>query len=115
MSDYISNYAKLKINCPEHGVFTQSLNHHLEGRECPSCYVAIFNNLPSQLYILKNENNQFKIGISIDTKRRINNLLNDSPFTEIKQMISYDFISFHKAREYETKIHKELEEYNIKI
>lgn len=113
ISDYISNYAKLKINCPKHGMFIQSLNHHLEGRECPSCYVANFNNLPAQLYILKNELDQFKIGISIDTKRRINNLSNDSPFIKITQMIEYNFASFHRARKYESKIHQELKEYNI--
>ena len=74
-----------------------------------------FNNSTAQLYILKNEMDQFKIGISIDTKRRINNLLNDNPFSEIVQMITYDFFSFSQARDYESLVHKELKKYNIKF
>lgn len=35
---------KIKITCPDHGVFYQSIHKHLEGQGCPKCkYVSIAN------------------------------------------------------------------------
>jgi len=35
--EYKNNRIKVKIICSEHGVFKQSPNHHLSGRNCPKC------------------------------------------------------------------------------
>lgn len=35
--DYKNNHTKVKIICPEHGVFGQSPNSHLRKRGCPIC------------------------------------------------------------------------------
>lgn len=35
--DYTGAYNKVKIICPEHGVFEQTPNEHLRGRGCPKC------------------------------------------------------------------------------
>lgn len=35
--NYINNYTKVCIICPEHGEFWQSPNHHLKGENCPYC------------------------------------------------------------------------------
>lgn len=42
--EYINNYTKVKINCPEHGVFEQIPNFHLLGQGCPSCKKSIMEN-----------------------------------------------------------------------
>jgi Zn finger protein HypA/HybF involved in hydrogenase expression len=36
-SVYVSARAKLKIVCPQHGLFMQSSNQHTRGRGCPKC------------------------------------------------------------------------------
>ncbi|MDR0675740.1 MAG: hypothetical protein LBF97_01715 [Elusimicrobiota bacterium] len=35
--EYINNYTKIKIICPEHGVFEQIPKHHLNGSKCKKC------------------------------------------------------------------------------
>lgn len=35
--EYVNSATKVKIICPEHGVFEQSPNLHLQGRKCPYC------------------------------------------------------------------------------
>lgn len=35
--NYINNAIKIKIICPEHGVFAQTPNKHLQGNGCPKC------------------------------------------------------------------------------
>lgn len=35
--EYKSSHDKIKITCPEHGVFEQAPNSHLNGRGCPKC------------------------------------------------------------------------------
>lgn len=35
--DYTNNYTKVKITCPDHGVFEQTPVHHLRGQKCPVC------------------------------------------------------------------------------
>jgi hypothetical protein len=34
---YINNATKVKIKCHEHGIFEQTPNNHLRGKNCPSC------------------------------------------------------------------------------
>jgi hypothetical protein len=35
--EYVNSISKIKIICPEHGVFEQTPNNHLRGRKCPIC------------------------------------------------------------------------------
>jgi 5-methylcytosine-specific restriction endonuclease McrA len=35
--EYKNNKTKVKIVCHEHGIFEQSPNHHLSGKNCPKC------------------------------------------------------------------------------
>jgi hypothetical protein len=35
--DYINTHKKIKIECPEHGIFYQMPVHHLHGHGCPKC------------------------------------------------------------------------------
>jgi len=37
LSSYKNIFAKIKIICPEHGVFEQIPKHHLNGSRCPAC------------------------------------------------------------------------------
>jgi len=35
--EYINSKLKVKIICPEHGIFEQTPNNHLNGNRCPKC------------------------------------------------------------------------------
>lgn len=37
LTEYINNNSKVKIVCPEHGVFEQTPSSHLRGSKCPTC------------------------------------------------------------------------------
>jgi hypothetical protein len=37
--DYFNNKTKVKIICPEHGIFEQKPNNHLYGQGCPKCTI----------------------------------------------------------------------------
>lgn len=77
--DYKNNRTKVKIICPEHGVFEQIAGNHLLGANCRKCdgggwsktrwinLCSNYKNKDPRLYIIKcfNENEQFiKIGIT---------------------------------------------------
>jgi predicted nucleic-acid-binding Zn-ribbon protein len=36
-TSYINTYTKVKINCPEHGRFSQTPKQHIRGEGCPTC------------------------------------------------------------------------------
>ena len=35
--EYVNNYTKVIINCPQHGDFTQTPHEHIDGSGCPAC------------------------------------------------------------------------------
>ena len=35
--EYVNSRTKVKIICPEHGIFEQHVNNHIRGEGCPSC------------------------------------------------------------------------------
>ena len=37
--EYVNSYTKVKIICPEHGVFEQTPNSHLNGQNCKKCSI----------------------------------------------------------------------------
>lgn len=40
-SNYINDRTKIEIECPTHGIFTQTPSKHLSGQGCPDCYNLI--------------------------------------------------------------------------
>lgn len=78
--EYINNNTKVKIICPEHGIFEQLPRSHLSGRGCKKCsykgtyskelFIKNFKHKKCIFYILKcfNETEEFyKIGITSNT------------------------------------------------
>lgn len=64
--NYIRNYQKVCIICPEHGEFNQEANSHLHGIGCPKCRQshgeAIIRNIMEEYYV--KYQNQYRINIS---------------------------------------------------
>lgn len=77
-SEYLGSKINLKIICEEHGVFEQSPNSHLRGSGCGSC--SYDRNQETFLYVISNNSGESKIGITIDVKRRLNDLVRATPF-----------------------------------
>jgi len=67
--DYKSSHQKIKILCPEHGIFNQKPNTHLNGAGCPNCSHTGFNpDMPAILYYLYDpQEDLYKIGITNKT------------------------------------------------
>lgn len=84
---YETNSSRIKIRCPEHGLFVQQAAHHLAGRACPSCAKTGYDSSkPGWLYILKSENTT-KVGITnVNVRSRQRDVSNTSgqEFTVIK-------------------------------
>lgn len=54
--EYVNSHTKIKIICPEHGVFLQSPNNHIRHRNCPQCKIVsngekVIANLLGNLHI----------------------------------------------------------------
>lgn len=63
-SVYVTDRAKIKIKCQEHGIFEQNPNTHLSGSGCPKCvgrykthdeFVALAREIHGELYDYPNE------------------------------------------------------------
>jgi len=54
--NYINQKTKVKIICPEHGIFEQQPNSHLSGAGCPKCSSGRFNSSLSNKDFLKRAN-----------------------------------------------------------
>jgi hypothetical protein len=89
ISEYVKHSKKIKISCPEHGVFEQTPGNHLCGTICPSCAKYGFDqNKPATLYILSSKT-MTKIGITNrDVVDRLTAINRSSP--EVFD-ISYEF------------------------
>lgn len=113
---YIKSKIKGIITCKDHGDFEQSYNNHMKGQICPKCSIRNFDdNQKTELYILKNSEGNFKVGISVDVKSRIIEQQKTINFFNIEYVKGWSFDSFSIAREYESKVHQELKEYNTKF
>ena len=62
-SNYVNMHTKVKIICPEHGLFEQSPSNHCKGVNCPNCAelqrVMVFKN-NCKSFANKYHNQQFK-------------------------------------------------------
>ena len=80
---YRNSQTKVKMVCPEHGVFTQRPNKHLCGKGCPGCAKSCFDRTKSGfLYVLRSDCGQYmKIGITHNPKQRHTQLSKATPFS----------------------------------
>lgn len=111
---YIGAHDLSWVTCHKHGDFLQPYNIQLKGHGCPKCSNE-YQTKEANLYILQNEHNHYKIGISNNVEKRINRLSKSiNSFSEIVFIKSYNFDTFVEARKIESIVHKELIKYNIK-
>lgn len=54
--EYVNSYSKIKILCPEHGVFEQTPSNHLSGKGCEICNISKSEIIISN-YLIKNNIN----------------------------------------------------------
>jgi hypothetical protein len=78
--NYVNNKEKVEIICKEHGIFFQSPNNHLRGKQCPACsylnkgysrgsYMLQARGREAILYLIKCEDRNekfYKLGITIN-------------------------------------------------
>ena len=83
MVNYTGNKNKVKIVCPEHGVFEQRPKNHINGRGCLGCASFGFDITGvGFLYVLRSDCGQYmKIGITNNPERRHTELTRDTPFS----------------------------------
>ena len=81
--EYITNKNKVRIMCPEHGVFDQTPTNHLSGRGCPGCMSCGFDRTKvGFLYVLRSECGRYmKIGITNKPDQRHIQLSRTTPFS----------------------------------
>lgn len=78
--NYTDKLTKIKIICPEHGVFHQSPDNHRQGQNCPDCAKSGFKSTqPGSLYVLGYSDKYTKIGITNrPVKKRLGLISRDS-------------------------------------
>lgn len=52
--EYINNKSEIAIKCPKHGIFKQTVNHHLQGQGCWKCNQS---HLEETIEVILNKNN----------------------------------------------------------
>lgn len=81
---YRNPTTKIKIICPEHGVFEQTPNAHLSGQGCPDCSITGYSaKRESVLYLLVDDLEipvVVKVGITNNFDSRLKNLRLATPF-----------------------------------
>lgn len=80
--DYVCSKDKVKIICPNHGVFEQTAGEHVRGVGCAKCTSYGFDSkAEAHLYFLTSDDGRsVKIGITNNLERRINELRRATPF-----------------------------------
>ena len=109
--DYKNCKIKVKIICPEHGIFDQLPDHHSRGVGCPECsnkYGGKFSE--RDLYIFYDEKyNLMKIGISKEPEKRIKGISKGQNKEGLILLKSYK-----KSALLENLLHKKYAEYRTK-
>ena len=116
--EYFGNQTKIKIICPEHGVFEQTPSNHLLGHGCPQCAKTGFDlSKPGTLYVLANDKQcptLLKIGVTNNLKQRLRQLQRETPHPVVK-LVSYPFPHGADAYKLEQEIHKVYHELNARL
>ena len=86
--DYINCKTKIKIVCPEHGIFEQTPRTHLLGRGCPICSESKGEKKITR--ILKNSNIKFDKQKTFENCKDKNKLAFDFYIPDINTCIEYD-------------------------
>lgn len=83
MVDYVNAATKVKIVCPEHGIFFQTPTSHLQGSGCPGCADYGFDRTKfGVLYVLRSDCGRYmKIGITHKPDQRYTQLSRVTPFS----------------------------------
>ena len=109
---FVNFHTKVKIICPEHGVFTQTPANHLHGQGCPSCASSgIDVNAPGILYyirIAKRGDTLWKIGI---TNRTVQKRFVGSDMRAITVIKTWRYECLQAALDRETAILNEFARY----
>jgi len=80
MTDDVRNNSSVTIECPTHGLFSQSVSNHLAGKGCSACASYGFDpKKPAWFYMLQAEN-MFKVGITNKLEQRMKQLKQSTPF-----------------------------------
>jgi hypothetical protein len=103
--EYINNKTKIKIICPDHGIFFQRPDSHLQGKGCSKCKRQ--NILNCDLYIIKDDINKL---IKIGSSNRLQNRLIDLKHSINNELYISD--QFFKMSYFENNIQKEFYKYN---
>ena len=97
-AEYLGSFKKVKIICPEHGIFEQTPDSHLRGSGCPKCKSSHGEN---KIRNILQENN-----VLFEEQKKFKDLKDVN-------MLSYDFyipsknllIEYNGIQHYETKEH----------
>ena len=117
--EYVNTQTKVKIICPEHGVFKQTPNNHTSLKKgCPQCAETGFNpSEPGTLYVLADDKQcptLLKIGVTNDLKQRLYQLQHSTPHPVVK-LVSYLFPHGADAYKLEQEVHKVYHELNARL
>lgn len=97
---YSNSQTELAIICPQHGLFSQTPNTHLQGSGCPDCQQQ--QNL---IYVLKCSNTGLiKIGITGNLKRRLKTIGGSNTVL--------GYLEISNPRNLEKSLHKEYQAVN---
>lgn len=105
--EYVTNGKKVKIVCPDHGVFLQTPNDHIGQRSgCPDCAKTGFSpSQPGLLYYIAittdDGDTRYKIGI---TNRSIDERFQGTDLGRIRVVKTWRFAIGHLAAERESEI-----------
>ena len=93
VGEYKGSNTRCIINCHTHGDWEVRSSSFIRGHHCPSCgNYGYDNNKTGYVYVLKSEcGAHFKVGITNDTSRRINELTKRTPFNfETVHVMAFD-------------------------
>lgn len=114
--EYKHSKARVKIICPEHGVFEQRATSHVDtsrgGKGCPTCGLA--REYPhGYVYVLYGEG-KTKIGITYDPKERFRKLKERTPF-EFEPLGAWFCPTYDLTFKVEAILHRHFEDYSANL
>ena len=95
---YVNNYTKVKIICPEHGVFEQTPSNHLSGKGCINCKESKNENIIG--LFLRRNNIKFIPQHKFDDCKHIRRLPFDFYLPEYNTCIEYNGLQHYKPIEF---------------
>lgn len=113
---YKNTNTKVKIICPDHGVFEQSPSSHIEasrgGKGCPTC--GLRREYPNGYVYVLHGDGKTKIGITYDPKERFRKLKERTPF-EFEPVGVWFCDTYDLTFKVEAVMHRHFEEYSSNL